>query len=140
MTPERRMWQVLRKAVGPSWHAVRHENQFGLGISDISFAAEYVQGWIELKFLDKWPVLKDTIVRIPNKNRFKIQTTWLHIRGLYGGGHCWLLLKIGQEWLLFDHIQVVNVGYLNQESLRACAKKIWPHTPPKTEFIEAITS
>jgi hypothetical protein len=76
-------------------HAIAVENPALPGTPDIN----YVEGWIELKWLRKWPVNPDTIVRFPE---FTGQQRVWHIKRRLAGGVSWVLVQIDQQWLLLD--------------------------------------
>ena len=137
MKPEQQMWQILSKAVGKYWDATRHEPP-PRGIPDVSFGARGKNGWIELKTIDKWPSRPETGVYIEHCT--PQQRVWGFRRGQYGG-HTWLLLKVGQEWLLFNYIAAMHIGRgtLNTTETRRLAQKIWLGVPDPVEFTEAIT-
>ena len=84
-----------------------HEDALNSGIPDLSYSGGGVHGWIELKWLESWPVRAATIVRIPHYT--KEQKHFLLTRGRTGG-RCWLLLRVGREHLLFDHERAQYVG------------------------------
>lgn len=138
MKPEQRMWTALNNAIGPLWHAQRHEDLVAKGLPDVSFGLAQVQGWIELKYLERWPNELRLAVKI--RHFTPMQKVWLLVRGRTGG-RCWLLLKVGErEWLLFHHEDVKNIGTsLNQLELRRLARKIWHTVPNKFEFLQAVT-
>src|SRR3546814_13417930 len=78
------------------WDAVVVENPVCPGTPDVN----YIDGWLELKFLPKWP-------RVPSTNPILIrhytaqQRIWLRRRWLRGG-RSHLLLQVGREWLVFE--------------------------------------
>ena len=76
-------------------NAVAVENPAMPGTPDVN----YIEGWIELKRLPRWPVRQNTIVRIPTYTQQ--QRVW-HFRRRRAGGQCWFLLQVLDEWLLID--------------------------------------
>ena len=136
MKPEQRMWQVLRELTHGLWNAQRHEDEFALGIPDVSFGAKHVQGWIELKQIPKWPVRPSTEVRVDHFT--KQQRAWLKIRQIYGD-RCWLLLKIEKTWMLFSPDMFQYVGTTNKHVLMKSANKVWASKPDPYEFLSIIT-
>ena len=132
---EHKMWIRLREKIGPRWDCTRHEDKVNLGIPDVSWGAKGVNGWIELKAKEAWPVRYDTPVTIPDPERFAHQKLFLYKRGK----GCWLLLKVGEEWLLFDHVAAQEVGKLNKVMTCAMATKIWVGVPDPDQFIDILT-
>jgi hypothetical protein len=58
----------------------------------------YVEGWVELKWLREWPAREGTVVEV---DHFTPQQRVWHIRRARAGGNNWLLLQVRDEWLLF---------------------------------------
>jgi len=137
MDPEKKMWQDLRDHIGHAWDACRHENQFGEGMPDVSFGARGVNGWLELKCLLSWPVRHNTVVH-PHKFTGQ-QKVWLWRRGEHGG-HTWLLFKVENTWMLFDHNRAQGVGRdLTKTGLWKVCNYWWTGIPPIEEFLKALT-
>ena len=78
-----------------SRNAIAVENPALPGTPDVN----YVEGWIELKWLREWPVGEDTTVRFEH---FTPQQRVFHIRRRLSGGVSWVLVQCKREWLLFD--------------------------------------
>lgn len=91
--PEQRLWQYVRKGMAGRWHAQRHEDMLSAGIPDVSYAIDGVDGWIELKAIDRWPARDATPVRVGIR---PAQVRWLSLRGQHGHGHCYVLLAVGR--------------------------------------------
>lgn len=89
-TMRRRVLRALRPL-----HGIAVENPVLPGTPDVN----YVEGWIELKRLDKWPARKTTVVRIPT---YTPQQKVFAVRRRRVGGQSWFLLQVGNEWLLLD--------------------------------------
>lgn len=72
------------------------ENLCQKGTPDV----ECILGWIELKWVEKWPARSKTPLRIDHYT--KEQRIWARTR-VRRGGSCWLLLQVeeGDQWLLF---------------------------------------
>lgn len=78
------------------YHAVAVENgTVGPGTPDVNCTL----GWLELKWLRRWPKNEETVVKIDHYT--PQQRIWLKRRARAGGG-VWLLLQVGREWLLFS--------------------------------------
>lgn len=134
------MWASLKKAMGSRWHAQRHEDVLAQGIPDVSYGASGVQGWIELKCLEAWPVRPDTVVKIDHLTQE--QRAWLYLRGK-AGGRTWLLLRVESTntWLLFDHVRAWGmVGRLKQADLRGVATKVWEPGIDADELARAVSA
>jgi hypothetical protein len=62
-------------------------------------------GWIELKYVESWPVRETTPLAVPHFT--PQQRAWIGRRARLGGFVC-VLLKVGREWLLFDGSQAAE--------------------------------
>ena len=59
----------------------------------------YVEGWVELKYLKEWPKRASTLVKFP---KFKPQQrVWLVKRSVRNG-NCFMLLQVKHMYLLFE--------------------------------------
>lgn len=95
----------LREAL-KGFDPVRVENAVGPGTPDIN----YLQGWIESKFLHEWPKRADSIVRIPHY--VKEQRGW-HVRRCAAGGRVWVALEVGdcgEFHLIFADLAAASLG------------------------------
>lgn len=133
MYPEQLMWVRLKDIIGKLWNAQRHEDKYAKGVPDVSFGANGVQGWVELKTIPGWPKRAASVVTIEHYTQE--QRLWLFLRGR----GCWLLLKVGEAWLLFDHTAAWEVGRVTKQRLEKIATRIWIGNPKGPEFIQAIT-
>ncbi len=88
-------------------NAIAVENPVLPGTPDVN----YVEGWIELKWLREWPADESTPVRFPHFT--PVQRVW-HIRRRLAGGMSWVLVQCKREWLLFDG--AIAALYLNQST------------------------
>ncbi len=122
MRPERAMWLKLSQVMEGHWNATRHEDSVNKGIPDVSFGCCGVQGWIELKTLTQWPKNAATPIRIPGFS--PDQKAFLRMRGLHGGC-CWLLFKVGSDWMLFHHSMVNVLDGMTKEQLLATSALAW---------------
>lgn len=112
--------------------AISVENTIYCGTPDVN----YIEGWIELKCLQKWPP-KDRIVKIHHFT--PQQRVWL-IRRWLRGGNVYLLLCVGQEWLLFTgDIAGEFVGKVTREILIQKSLRHWPRGLDKKELSEWIS-
>lgn len=96
---ENRLKQYLVGVMGSRWDVQSHEDRFSLGIPDLSYGIGCVNGWIELKQIDKWPVKEETLVK-PKKFTPQ-QVSWLKKRNKKGG-HCFVFIRVNRiEYFLF---------------------------------------
>jgi hypothetical protein len=114
------MWRFLQQKFARYGHGhwQRHEDGISKGIPDVSFCIKGVEGWIELKEIEHWPIREKTIVafRWEPEQRF-----WARKRGSHGG-NVWLLLKVREtkEWLLFwweDAVDDLGIRWNKKEVL-----------------------
>lgn len=109
-------------------NAVPVENPAQPGTPDVN----YVEGWIELKKLTKWPERSDTIVRIDHFT--PQQRNWLLLRKRRGG-RVHLLLQVKNEWLLFDgDVAAMHVGRVDRQELERLCVKRWQNGPRADEL------
>lgn len=125
---EAKMWESIRpklKEVDP----VRVENVVGIGTPDVN----YNNGWIELKYLAKWPAREQTPVTIDHFT--PQQRTWL-LRRHRKGGNAFLLLKVGKtDWLLFDgETAARHVGKVPKSRMIELAVAYWSKLPSNKEI------
>lgn len=117
-----------------SLDAVAIENKVGPGTPDI----EYIGGWIECKQMDRWPkvpVDKPILLKHPLS---KEQRLWA-IRRARAGGRTWVLLQVGNEWLLFTGpVAARYVGYATKEGLIRVAHSHWTKGLVDDELLEAV--
>jgi len=120
---EKQLWDKIKGQLGNAWDAQRHEDEFSVGIPDVSYGAAGINGWIELKRLERYPKNPQTVIKI--KHFTGVQKNWLYERQ-QKGGHCWLLLQIADDYYLFKGDRCDKVGsYLNKEGLERNAHSIY---------------
>lgn len=90
--------------------ASRHEDKLMLGVPDVSFGYKGINGWIELKFLPKWPPTDKTILKL---RKFKPeQRNFIRKRGRTGG-HCFLMLMVGdrnpRDYVLWNWVSAIKI-------------------------------
>lgn len=95
------------------------ENHMVKGTPD----GNYIEGWMELKYLDDWPARAHTPVVL---SRFtKEQKLWL-ARRWRRGGRAFLTIQVNLEWLVIAGVDVKPVGLLPRKELCSLALL---HTP-----------
>ena len=120
--------------------ATRHEDKFSLGVPDVSFGFNGINGWIELKFLPKWPSNPDAPVKF---RKFKPeQRNFLVSRGM-AGGHCFLLALIGnknpREIIMWSWEDVSSI-YRGKPEAWLRKRSIYESTSMSGLFLEALSS
>lgn len=103
------------------YDAISVENRVLPGTPDV----EYIGGWVELKWLRRWPRNADVSeVKIDHFTRE--QRVWLK-RRWRRGGRAFLLLQANQrDWLLFDgETAAQRVGRVTRAELFASALVTW---------------
>lgn len=97
------------------------ENPAYPGTPDVN----YTVGWIELKWLRRWPTNCDKSPVLVHHFTPQ-QRVWLRKR-VRAGGRAYLLLQVGQEWLLFrGDVAALNLGTSTRPELKELAMKYWP--------------
>lgn len=132
MPSEVQMWDALRPhMVEQRLDPVRVENPALPGTPDVN----YKEGWLELKHADQWPV-KGGPLQLPHPPT-PGQRAWLY-RRWQAGGVCFLLVRVGQEWLLFEGLWVHAIwsaGLTSREDLTPRAFKIFNHPRVVAAFL-----
>lgn len=116
-------------------HAVSVENGMTHpGTPDVSYAG----GWIELKAMEHWPVRPTTPLRVPHFT--PQQRIWL-MRRYRAGGRVFLLLTVGNDWLLFKgSVAAMHLGYNPKSTLYDWAMATWSGTPPQEELLKCLSN
>ena len=113
--------------------AVSVENSAYPGTPDVNF----IEGWLELKWLRSWPIQAETPVLISHFTQQ--QKVWLKRRWLKGG-NAWLLLQCKREWILFDgDTAALYVGRMTRGELIERAHSYWRDGLNRTALIKHIT-
>ena len=66
------------------------------GMPDVHYIREGISGWIELKYLDKWPKKRMSTGLKLN------QSLWLKEYD-YNKGQCWILIRISRDFIGLIH-------------------------------------
>lgn len=132
---EASLWQYLKNGMKDSgWDATRHEDKMTIGVPDISFGLNMVNGWIELKALYGWPKNPATKVKFGLSEE---QVWWINNRNKKGG-HCFIFVRIKRDYLLIDGMYAVFDGkYTKKEWMDFAAGK-WVGSVNFNEFIDII--
>ena len=86
------------RSMGRRWSYQFHEDKHSDGVPDISYGVNGVNGWIEAKYINNWPVRDTTRVK---PSRFTpLQVHWLVNRQTHGG-HCFVMVAVGHEIFFF---------------------------------------
>lgn len=113
--------QTMRQRVIKALHGLDPmsvENPVNPGTPDVN----YVDGWIELKWLRSWPEPNNPVTI---RHFTRQQRVWLKRRHMRGG-RAWLLLQVGHEWLLFDGETAADfVGTVTKSKLLEVCSRRW---------------
>jgi hypothetical protein len=138
---EKTMWTRAAKALG-GLDPIRVENPARAGTPDVNyggwdrFSDTHVEGWIELKWLRRWPVNAGTVVQVPHFT--PQQRSWL-LRRHARGGRVHLLLKVDVSWLLFTGDVAAKVlGRVDRRELWEAACGHWPRGLQEMELRKCI--
>lgn len=83
----------------------------------------YIDGWIELKWLRGWPKRESSPVTI---DHYSPQQRVFHVEHWRKGGAVHLLLQVRGTWLLFDGPTAARiVGKVTRAELEAAALEHW---------------
>ncbi len=111
------MRRKVIKALKPL-DAVAVENPANPGTPDVN----YVEGWLELKWKERWPPMGG-VLRIPHFT--PQQKIWLRRRSRKGGC-AYLLLNVAKDWLLFDGEDAsIAIGEGTKDELFSIAIRTW---------------
>jgi hypothetical protein len=89
----------------------RVENAANPGCPDI----EFIDGWIESKFLQRWPKKSGVPVKLSHFTRQ--QRAW-HIRRTLAGGKSFVVLQCADEILVFDGATAAQrLGFIHRDGL-----------------------
>jgi hypothetical protein len=115
-------------------NAIAVENPIHPGTPDVN----YVNGWIELKYLEKWPKNAD-LMPVKIGHFTPQQRIWLRKRSSYGG-KVFLLLKVGKrEHLLFKGDDAANyIGIFTRQQLIELSCCYMPKGLNKREFLKCL--
>jgi len=114
-------------------NAISVENPALPGTPDVN----YVEGWIELKWLRSWPANDETPVRFEH---FTPQQRVWHIRRRRKGGRSWVLVQCRRDWLLFDGaVAALKLNFMTKTDMFVHATKFWTNGLPKEELRQWVS-
>ena len=134
MSAEKTMRRRVIRALKPL-HAIAVENGCGMGTPDVNLSTG---AWIELKSIDAWPARPETPLRIEHFSQE--QRIWLLQRSK-AGGEAWLLLKVADDWLLFDGemaAALVGEDEGTQQMLKDNCNTLWEGGLDEKELLEIL--
>lgn len=127
-TQRRRIVKALRDL-----DAVSIENPAHPGTPDVN----YIEGWIELKWLRRWPRNAD-VSPVLLEHYTQGQRVW-HRRRARRGGRVFVLLQVGKEWLLFKgDTAALNLGKVTRPELYRLAIRHWDKGLKEEELKECL--
>ena len=104
------------------------------GTPDVNF----VEGWIELKWLRAWPARPDTVVSIEH---FTPQQRIRHRKRSAAGGSTWVLLQVRREWLLLRGLVAAeHLGRVDRATLIGLCHAYWPDGLVDEELLTCVSS
>ena len=112
-------------------HGIAVENPTLPGTPDVN----YIDGWIELKWLRNWPSRATTVAKLDHYT--PQQKLWIRKRHKKGG-KVFVMLQCKREWFLFKYPVTNEIGELTREELIEKAYKYWPNGLKEKEFLECI--
>ena len=102
------------------------------GTPDINF----IEGWVELKYLPEWPKRATTLVKFPKF--YPQQRVWLVKRTL-SGGKCFVLVQIKFMYILYQGgFAAQHFDKMTKEELLKNALKVWDYFPER-ELLERFS-
>lgn len=133
---EQAFWCYIRNGMQQKWESLRVENAVSSGTPDVAYSCNGVHGWIEFKYVVRWPSRYKTPLRLTHFTPY--QKVFLYKHG-EAGNHCFMFLKVDQDYLIFDHEHVFQIGELSKEELFEVALKSWHKHVDFDELGEILT-
>ena len=134
---ERTFKEYLVRIMGTRWDVQSHEDRYSDSIPDLSYAANGVNGWIELKQIKNWPKKDDTLVKPDHYTAG--QVSWIKKRGRMGG-HCFVMVKVSNEYFIFSYTcaRDIRCGIIQSQYYEKCLKW-WKGNIEPSELISILT-
>ena len=121
--PEKQLYNKLKREMNNIWDMQSHEDKYSVGVPDVSYGLEGMNGWIELKRVLKYPKKSQTVIQLPHFTGQ--QRNWLE-RRQEKGGNCWLLLQVEDDYFIFKGDRCDRVGNCyNKEGLMRNAYSVY---------------
>jgi len=133
---ENRLKNYLLEMMGTVWDAQSHEDRFSLGIPDLSYGVAGVNGWIELKQVEKYPKKSSTPIDL--KHFTPSQVNWLRKRGKRAGS-CFILIQITTEYYIFSFhkARLLRAGMTKEKMEEQCIQK-WENGIPRIQLLNVL--
>tara|TARA_R100001443_G_scaffold487_6_gene2037 strand:+ start:16369 stop:16782 length:414 start_codon:yes stop_codon:yes gene_type:complete len=132
---ENNFWRYINKNMRGIGIFTRIENSFFKGIPDINFLIDGKEGWIELKYRDKFPVRNNTPIKLHHFT--KEQKLW-HDNRVKNGGRTFLFVKVEKTYYLFKGKNIQFVGTMNKEEMENKSCKTWLNKINFKEFVREL--
>jgi hypothetical protein len=131
MASEGTMRSQVVRALRPL-HAFPVENSILPGTPDVN----YIHGWIELKYLKRWPANTDAIIKIPHYTPPQKIFAQQRVRA---GGTCWFLLCVERDWILLDGVAAANlINRSTRDQLVAASWGYWFNGLKEAELLTCL--
>ena len=130
---ESKFWDRVRPLL-VGLHPTRVENGAGTGTPDVNITL----GWIELKQVAEKDIPKREATILHLDHFTAEQRAWLAGRA-NAKGACWVLLLLGEEWLLFKGMDAaLHLGHFTVEATRNLAAYRWREKPSLESLQHAL--
>ena len=87
---ESNFWTLIRNNLNLKMYRV--ENKVMKGMPDVHYIKDGKSGWLELKYIDKWPKKRVTTRLMLN------QALWLD-EYAKNNGNCWILIRVARDFI-----------------------------------------
>lgn len=125
--------KVMIGLTGYKWDIQAHEDSYEKFIPDVSFAAHKIDGWIEIKYVDRFP---KTLGHIEHYT--KGQELWLAKRGRTGSGACFLLVGHPELHVLLHWSKLAKARGAPWEQMCMGADAMWDSIEQVCAGLDAI--
>ena len=132
---ENNFWRYIKNHMKGIGIFTRIENSFFKGIPDVNFLIDGIEGWIELKYREKFPVRTNTPIRLQHFT--KEQKLW-HKNRVENGGRTFLFVKVDKTYYLFKGKNIQLVGDMNRKEMKSKSCKTWLNKVNFKEFVKEL--